>query len=99
MAKGVYDELRRPRPRRHVTVGIVDDTRTSVAPDMSFRVPTRAVQAVFYGLGSDDAPFPTAMMTPRPTPTRLTHADKAPTPPPNNNTPHRMITKSHGQTP
>ena len=54
MAKGVYDELRRPRPRRHVTVGIVDDvTRTSVEPDADFRVPTRAVQAVFYGLGSD----------------------------------------------
>jgi pyruvate-ferredoxin/flavodoxin oxidoreductase len=54
MVKGVFDELRRPEPRRHVTVGIVDDvTRTSVDPDPIFRVPTRAVQAVFYGLGSD----------------------------------------------
>jgi len=54
MVKGVYDELGRPRPRRHVTVGIVDDvTRTNVDPDPTFRVPTRAVQAVFYGLGSD----------------------------------------------
>jgi pyruvate-ferredoxin/flavodoxin oxidoreductase len=54
MVKGVYDELLRPEPRRHVTVGIVDDvTRTSVEPDPAFRVPTRAVQAVFYGLGSD----------------------------------------------
>jgi pyruvate-ferredoxin/flavodoxin oxidoreductase len=54
MVKGVYDELRLPQPRRHVTVGIVDDvTRTSVDPDPTFRVPTRAVQAVFYGLGSD----------------------------------------------
>jgi pyruvate-ferredoxin/flavodoxin oxidoreductase len=54
MVKGVYDELRRPAPRRHVTVGIVDDvTRTSVLPDIEFHVPTRAVQAVFYGLGSD----------------------------------------------
>jgi pyruvate-ferredoxin/flavodoxin oxidoreductase len=54
MVKGVYDELRRPEPRRHVTVGIVDDvTRISVDADSTFRVPTRAVQAVFYGLGSD----------------------------------------------
>jgi pyruvate-ferredoxin/flavodoxin oxidoreductase len=54
MVKGVFDELRLARPRRHVTVGIVDDvTRTSVTPDPAFRVPTRAVQAVFYGLGSD----------------------------------------------
>jgi pyruvate-ferredoxin/flavodoxin oxidoreductase len=54
MVKGVYDELRLPAPRRHVTVGIVDDvTHTSVRPDPSFEVPTRAVQAVFYGLGSD----------------------------------------------
>ena len=54
MVKGVYDELARPAPRRHVTVGIVDDvTHTSVHPDPEFRVPTRAVQAVFYGLGSD----------------------------------------------
>jgi pyruvate-ferredoxin/flavodoxin oxidoreductase len=54
MAKGVYDELCRPSPRRHVTVGIIDDvSHTSVDADPEFRVPTRAVQAVFYGLGSD----------------------------------------------
>jgi len=54
MVKGVYDELDRPDPRRHFTVGIIDDvTHTSVEPDPGFRVPTRAVQAVFYGLGSD----------------------------------------------
>ena len=54
MVKGVYDELHLPVPRRHVTVGIVDDvTHTSVRPDPAFEVPTRAVQAVFYGLGSD----------------------------------------------
>ncbi|HET8661516.1 MAG TPA: pyruvate:ferredoxin (flavodoxin) oxidoreductase [Micromonosporaceae bacterium] len=54
MVKGVLDELRLPPYRRHVTVGIVDDvTGTSVSPDRGFRVPTRAVQAVFYGLGSD----------------------------------------------
>ncbi|MGE5829530.1 MAG: pyruvate:ferredoxin (flavodoxin) oxidoreductase [Micromonosporaceae bacterium] len=54
MVKGVYDELLGPAPRRHITVGIVDDvTHTSVRPDSAFAVPTRAVQAVFYGLGSD----------------------------------------------
>jgi pyruvate-ferredoxin/flavodoxin oxidoreductase len=54
MVKGVFDELRLPVPRRHITVGIVDDvTGTSVKPDNTFQVPSRAVQAVFYGLGSD----------------------------------------------
>src|SRR5450755_2709677 len=54
MLKGVFDDMRHVTPRRHVTIGIVDDVSgTSVAPDDSFEVPTKAVQAVFYGLGSD----------------------------------------------
>ena len=54
MLKGLFDELGRPEPRRHVTVGIVDDvTHLSVRPDPGFTVPSRAVQAVFFGLGSD----------------------------------------------
>ena len=54
MVKGVLDELGSPQPRRHTTVGIVDDvTHLSVRPDPGFRVPSRAVQAVFFGLGSD----------------------------------------------
>ncbi|MGH3734472.1 MAG: 2-oxoacid:acceptor oxidoreductase family protein [Micromonosporaceae bacterium] len=54
MTKGVYDELAAATPRRHVTVGIVDDvSHTSVTPDREFRPPTRAVRAVFFGLGSD----------------------------------------------
>jgi pyruvate-ferredoxin/flavodoxin oxidoreductase len=54
MVKGLFDELAGPRPRQRLTVGIVDDVGgTSVRPDPDFRVPTRAVQAVFYGLGSD----------------------------------------------
>ena len=54
MVKGVFDELERPQPRQHVTVGIVDDvTRLSVEPDRSFSVPPAPVQAVFFGLGSD----------------------------------------------
>jgi pyruvate-ferredoxin/flavodoxin oxidoreductase len=54
MVKGVFDELAAPAPRRHVTAGIVDDvTRLSVTPDTDFVVPSHAVQAVFFGLGSD----------------------------------------------
>ena len=54
MLKGVFDELCEATPRRHVTVGIVDDVSHShVTPDDTFEVPTKAVQAVFYGLGSD----------------------------------------------
>jgi pyruvate-ferredoxin/flavodoxin oxidoreductase len=54
MVKGVLDELAAPAPRRHVTVGIVDDvTHLSVEPDPAFTVPRAALQAVFFGLGSD----------------------------------------------
>ncbi len=54
MVKGFLDELAGPTPRRHVTLGIVDDvTRLSVRPDPTFQVPNRCVQAVFHGLGSD----------------------------------------------
>ncbi|MHA6524445.1 pyruvate:ferredoxin (flavodoxin) oxidoreductase [Tessaracoccus sp. G1721] len=54
MVKGLFDELGRDTPRRHVTVGIVDDvTGLSVDPDPSFTVPQAPLQAVFYGLGSD----------------------------------------------
>ncbi|MGC9963562.1 MAG: pyruvate:ferredoxin (flavodoxin) oxidoreductase, partial [Acidimicrobiales bacterium] len=54
MVKGVFDELKHSSHRPHVTVGIDDDvTHLSVAPDTAFRVPASALQAVFYGLGSD----------------------------------------------
>jgi len=54
MVKGVFDELDRPVPRRHVTVGIVDDvTHLSVTPDPSFEVAQPGLQVVAYGLGSD----------------------------------------------
>jgi pyruvate-ferredoxin/flavodoxin oxidoreductase len=53
-AKAVFDELARPEPRPRFTVGIVDDvTHLSLDVDQSFQVPTRAVQAMFFGLGSD----------------------------------------------
>ncbi|HET7900526.1 MAG TPA: pyruvate:ferredoxin (flavodoxin) oxidoreductase [Candidatus Nanopelagicales bacterium] len=52
-AKAVFDELARTTPRMRFTVGIVDDvTHLSLDTD-DFRVPTTAVQAMFFGLGSD----------------------------------------------
>ena len=55
MVKAVFDELDRPSPRRHFTVGIVDDvTGLSLTVDESFQVePEGSVRAVFYGLGAD----------------------------------------------
>ena len=56
MVKGVFDELSRPAPKNHFTVGINDDvTHSSIGYDPSFRSDTsgEAVCAVFYGLGSD----------------------------------------------
>ena len=54
MVKGVFDELENPTRRHHVTVGITDDvTHLSVPPDPHFKVKPSALQAVFYGLGSD----------------------------------------------
>jgi pyruvate-ferredoxin/flavodoxin oxidoreductase len=55
MAKGVFDELTRPQPKRRFTVGIVDDvTYLSIPPDEDFRVPDEdTVSAVFFGLGAD----------------------------------------------
>ncbi|MEQ1788512.1 MAG: 2-oxoacid:acceptor oxidoreductase family protein, partial [Acidimicrobiales bacterium] len=54
MAKAVLDELRADAPRSTFTVGIRDDvTGLSLDVDADFSVPTRAVQAVFWGLGAD----------------------------------------------
>jgi pyruvate-ferredoxin/flavodoxin oxidoreductase len=57
-AAAVYEELKAvvagESARRRFTVGIVDDvTHLSLPTDPAFRLPTRARQAVFYGLGSD----------------------------------------------
>jgi pyruvate-ferredoxin/flavodoxin oxidoreductase len=51
----VFAELALGRTaRRRFTVGIVDDvTHLSLATDPAFRLPARASEAVFYGLGSD----------------------------------------------
>ena len=55
MVKGVLDEMAKPQPRRHFTVGIDDDvTHLSVQYDPGFDIePDDVVRAVFYGLGSD----------------------------------------------
>jgi pyruvate-ferredoxin/flavodoxin oxidoreductase len=55
MVKAVFDEVEKPAPRNHFTVGIVDDVSHSsldVDPTFSTEDP-KTVRAVFYGLGSD----------------------------------------------
>ncbi|HEX4905313.1 MAG TPA: pyruvate:ferredoxin (flavodoxin) oxidoreductase [Acidimicrobiales bacterium] len=56
MLKPVFDALAEERPRKHFTIGIVDDvTHLSLPIDATFthRRPEHEVQAVFFGLGSD----------------------------------------------
>jgi pyruvate-ferredoxin/flavodoxin oxidoreductase len=55
MAKAALDELAAPQPKRHFTVGIVDDvTHLSLKWDASFDTESAGVtRAVFYGLGAD----------------------------------------------
>jgi pyruvate-ferredoxin/flavodoxin oxidoreductase len=55
MVKAIFDELAKASPKRHFTVGIVDDvTRLSLAVDEAFQVePDGTVRAVFFGLGAD----------------------------------------------
>jgi pyruvate-ferredoxin/flavodoxin oxidoreductase len=55
MVKAVLDELKKPNPKNHFTVGITDDvTHTSLDVDTRFssEVPG-TVRALFYGLGAD----------------------------------------------
>jgi len=55
MVKAVFDELKKPDPKNHFTVGIVDDvTHTSLNYDPEFSTEDpRTVRGLFYGLGSD----------------------------------------------
>jgi pyruvate-ferredoxin/flavodoxin oxidoreductase len=55
MIKAVFDEIAKDQPKRHFTVGIVDDvTHTSLKWDPTFRTESEDVAAsVFYGLGAD----------------------------------------------
>ena len=55
MVKAVFDEIAKDAPKRHFTVGIVDDvTHLSLPWDPSFRTESEDVSAsVFFGLGAD----------------------------------------------
>jgi pyruvate-ferredoxin/flavodoxin oxidoreductase len=55
MVKGVYDEMKKSKPKNHFTIGIVDDvTNTSLDYDAAFSVePDEIFRGKFYGLGAD----------------------------------------------
>jgi pyruvate-ferredoxin/flavodoxin oxidoreductase len=55
MLKAVLDELKKPEPKNHFTVGIRDDvSHTSLDVDSSFSLESEdSVRCVFFGLGSD----------------------------------------------
>ncbi len=55
MVKSVYDELAKPSPKNHFTIGIRDDvTHTSLDYDPAFSTEEPGtVRALFYGLGAD----------------------------------------------
>ena len=55
MVKAVFDELAKPAPKNHFTVGIDDDvSHTSLDYDPAFSTEDpKTVRALFYGLGSD----------------------------------------------
>ncbi len=55
MVKAVFDEVNKDAPRRHFTVGILDDiTHLSIDVDDSFDIEKdNVVRAMFYGLGAD----------------------------------------------
>jgi len=55
MVKAALDELKKPEPKNHFTVGINDDVAfTSLEVDETFKIePEETVRCVFFGLGSD----------------------------------------------
>ena len=55
MVKAVFDELKKPEPKNHFSIGIDDDvTFTSIPFDPLFTTePDDQVRAVFWGLGAD----------------------------------------------
>ncbi len=55
MVKAVFDELKKPSPKKRFTVGINDDvTHLSLSYDPAFSIePDNASRCVFFGLGSD----------------------------------------------
>ena len=55
MAKTVFDELKKPAPKRGFTIGINDDvSHTSLTVEQGFDIePPEVVRALFFGLGAD----------------------------------------------
>ncbi|MDQ7028598.1 MAG: pyruvate:ferredoxin (flavodoxin) oxidoreductase [Ardenticatenia bacterium] len=55
MVMGIFEELKKTRPKNHFTVGIIDDvTHTSIEWDPELDIePDDVVRAVFWGLGAD----------------------------------------------
>jgi len=55
MAKAVFDELKKQKPKNHFTVGIIDDvSHTSLEVDYSFSTEKEDVfRGLFFGLGAD----------------------------------------------
>jgi pyruvate-ferredoxin/flavodoxin oxidoreductase len=55
MVRAVFDELAKPEPKNHFTVGIIDDvTFSSLEVDGDFNTePDNQVRAMFWGLGAD----------------------------------------------
>lgn len=55
MVKAVLDELTKPAPKTHFTVGITDDvSHLSLPVDSSFAIePEETVRCMFFGLGAD----------------------------------------------
>ncbi|MBS3751211.1 MAG: pyruvate:ferredoxin (flavodoxin) oxidoreductase, partial [Anaerolineales bacterium] len=55
MVKGLYDELKKDKPKNHFTIGIKDDvTHTSIEYDPEFSIADEdTLRSLFFGLGSD----------------------------------------------
>jgi pyruvate-ferredoxin/flavodoxin oxidoreductase len=55
MAKGIFDEMKKPSPKNHFTIGINDDVGfTSLDYDPGFSIESpKVVRCLFYGLGAD----------------------------------------------
>ena len=55
MVKGVFDEMLKPQPKNHFTVGINDDvSHTSLEYDPNFNIESpETTRCVFWGLGAD----------------------------------------------
>jgi pyruvate-ferredoxin/flavodoxin oxidoreductase len=55
MVKGVFDELKKDKPKNYFTIGILDDvTHTSIDYDTNYSTEDLTViRALFYGLGAD----------------------------------------------